>query len=201
GHLRRMRWRKKQSWASTPRLSGGFNKMQRLRPSHKRLSYINDSKRRCVSLFMRAEWLQNLASPCSYPVPLPIDPTRSTLPPVAQFLAEAALQRQTALLGLDKQKPVAAPAPLPVADPSAPPPSVNAPSPPAGPLPTPADEASFSPQARAQLAAGFDPRRGGVADGRLPGSRGDGALPGVPPAPRTSTGASAATAASGAAWP
>jgi len=133
---------------------------------------------------------------------LPIDPNRSTLPPVAQFLAEAALQRQSALLGLDKQKPIAAPAPLPIADPSAPPPSVHSPSPPGGPLPTPADEASISSQAREQLAAGFDPRRGSVADGRLPGSRGDGALRGAPPAPpTTSTGASAATAVSGAAWP
>ncbi len=132
---------------------------------------------------------------------LPIDPSRSSLPPVAQFLAEAALQRQSALLGLDKQKPVAAPSPLPIADPSAPPPSVHSPSPPAGPLPTSADEASISPQAREQLAAGFDPRRGGVAGGRLPGSRGDGALRGAPPAPPTSTGASAATAAGGAAWP
>ena len=132
---------------------------------------------------------------------LPIDPTRSALTPVAQFLAEAASQRQSALLGLDKPKPVAAPAPLLGVDPSAPPPSVHSPSPPAGPLPAPADEASFSPQAREQLAAGFDPRRGGVADGRLQGSRGDGALPGAPPAPPTSTGAQAATAASGAAWP
>lgn len=40
-----------------------------------------------------------------------------------------------------------------------------------------------------------------MADGRLQGSRGDGALPGAPPAPPTSTGAQAATAASGAAWP
>jgi hypothetical protein len=135
---------------------------------------------------------------------LPIDPTRSALPPVAQFLAEAASQRQSALLGLDKQKPIPAPAPLPIADPSAPPPSVHSPSPPGGPLPTPADEASISPQAREQLAAGFDPRRGGVADGRLPGARGDGALRGAPPAAPNSTGASAATAvtaAGGAAWP
>jgi len=41
---------------------------------------------------------------------LPIDPSRNALPPVAQFLAEAALQRQSALLGLDKPTP--APAPL-----------------------------------------------------------------------------------------
>ena len=45
---------------------------------------------------------------------LPIDPSRNALPPVAQFLAEAALQRQSALLGLDKPTP--APAPLPTAD-------------------------------------------------------------------------------------
>ena len=39
---------------------------------------------------------------------LPIDPTRNALPPVAQFLAEAASQRQAVLLGLDNPKPVAA---------------------------------------------------------------------------------------------
>ena len=41
---------------------------------------------------------------------LPIDPSRTALPPVAQFLAEAALQRQTALLGLDKPKHITQPA-------------------------------------------------------------------------------------------
>jgi hypothetical protein len=139
---------------------------------------------------------------------LPIDPSRSALPPVAQFLAEAALQRQSALLGLDKSKPVAAPAPLPGADPSAPPPSVSSPSPPAGPLPAPADKASISPQAREQLAAGFDPR-GGAANGSLQGARGDGALRVAPPALPGGTpaapGSAAASAASsgvgGAAWP
>lgn len=88
---------------------------------------------------------------------LPIDPSRNALPPVAQFLAEAALQRQSALLGLDKPTP--APAPLPTADPSAPSPTPTSPSPPAGPLPAPADKASISAQAREQLGAGFDPRR------------------------------------------
>ena len=139
---------------------------------------------------------------------LPIDPTRSALPPVAQFLAEAASQRQSALLGLDKPKPVAAPSPLPGADPSAPPPSVASPSPPAGPLPTPADKASISPQAREHLAAGFDPRGGG-ANGSLQGARGDGALRAAPPAlpsgaPATSGSAAASAAASGVggtAWP
>ncbi|WP_010465342.1 hypothetical protein [Acidovorax radicis] len=61
-------------------------------------------------------------------MPLPIDPSRSALPPVAQFLAEAALQRQSALLGLDKPTP--APAPLPTADPSAPPPHTHLAQPP-----------------------------------------------------------------------
>lgn len=142
---------------------------------------------------------------------LPIDPTRSALPPVAQFLAEAALQRQSALLGLDKPKPVAAPSPLPGADPSAPRPSVSSPSPPAGPLPAPADKASISPQGREQLAAGFD-LRGGAANGGLQGARGDAALlrtapPALPsgaPAASQSSGSvttSGASALGGAAWP
>ena len=146
---------------------------------------------------------------------LPIDPSRTALPPVAQFLAEAALQRQTALLGLDKPKPAAptAAAPLHTADPSAPPPSVTSPSPPGGSLPTPADEASISPQAREQLAAGFDPRRAGGADGNWPGTRGEGAgraasagasalLPrGAPTAASANAAASAASATGGTAWP
>lgn len=143
---------------------------------------------------------------------LPIDPSRTALAPVAQFLAEAALQRQTALLGLDKPKS-AAPAPLPTADPSAPPPSVTSPSPPGGPLPTPADQASISPQAREQLAAGFDPRRAGGADGNWPGARGEGAgraasagasalLPrGATTAAPANAAASAASAMGGTAWP
>lgn len=144
---------------------------------------------------------------------LPIDPTRTALPPVAQFLAEAASQRQAALLGLNT-KPVTAPAPLPGADPSAPPPSVMSPSPPAGPLPTSANTTNISPQAREQLAAGFDPRGGGLANGGVQGARGDGsglrpatpALPGGAPATALPAGAAAtATAASSgvgaAAWP
>lgn len=144
---------------------------------------------------------------------LPIDPSRTALPPVAQFLAEAALQRQTALLGLDKPKPSApaAPAPLPPTDPSASPPSVSSPSPPGGPLPAPADKASISPQAREQLAAGFDPRRAGAADSSLRGAAGQGslrpALPGLSSGPLVAAGpASAATPAAssgvgGIAWP
>lgn len=142
---------------------------------------------------------------------IPIDLSRSALPPVAQFLAEAALQRQSALLGPDRPQPVAAPAPLSGADPSAPPPSVASPSPPAGPLPTPADKASISPQAREQLAAGFDPRGGGAANSGLQGARGDGALRAAPPAlpsgaqaasqPSGSATTSGAPALGGAAWP
>ena len=142
---------------------------------------------------------------------LPIDPSRSPLPPVAQFLAEAALQRQLSLLGLDKSRP-AAPAPLPTADPSAPPPSVTSPSPPGGPLPIPADQARISPQAREQLAAGFEPRRGGGADGSVKGPRGEGAARAAPPgssalARGATTAApapaapSAASATGDAAWP
>ncbi|MFN3439406.1 MAG: hypothetical protein ACK41V_17030 [Acidovorax sp.] len=140
---------------------------------------------------------------------LPIDPSRSALPPVAQFLAEAALQRQSALLGLEKPKPIAAPSPLPGADPSAPPPSVSSPSPPAGPLPTPADKASISPQAREQLAAGFDPRGASAANGSLQGARGEGALRAAPPAlpsgapaaPGSAAASAVASGVGGAAWP
>jgi hypothetical protein len=145
---------------------------------------------------------------------LPIDTSRSALAPVAQFLAEAALQRQTALLGLDKPKPAAAPAPLPTVDPSAPPPTATSPSPPGGPLPTPADKASISPQAREQWAAGFDPRgggSGGAVHGSVRGTSGDGAPRAAPAGlPRGSSAAaqpsgaaatSGATALGGTAWP
>lgn len=141
----------------------------------------------------------------------PIDPSRTALPPVAQFLAEAALQRQSALLGLEKQKPVAAPAPtLPAVDASAPPPSVTSPRPPAGPLQSPADRASISPQAREQLGAAFDPRRAGsdgnVAGRPLPASAQGGprvaSLPLPTGAPAAAAAAPAATSATGAAaWP
>ena len=142
-------------------------------------------------------------------MPLPIDPTRSTLPPVAQFLAEVALQRQTGLLGLDKT-PGAAPAPLPLTDPSAPPPSATSPSPPGGPLPAPADKASISAQAREQLGAGFEPSRGALgasgAQGGGPGARLSGSAAAPLPLPSTLTGtgaarAQAAATVAGATWP
>ena len=127
---------------------------------------------------------------------LPIDPSRSALPPVAQFLAEAALQRQAALLGPDRPQPVAAPAPFSGADPSAPPPSVSSPSPPAGPLPAPADKASISPQARAQLGAVFDPRGGGAQTGVV-GAQGGGVGLRPPAPPVLPGGAQAAPPSSG----
>ena len=93
---------------------------------------------------------------------LPIDPSRSALPPVAQFLAEAALQRQSSLLGADKAGAVSAS----IADTLSPQPTAQSSA--AAPVPhvsTPAvpDKASISAQAREQLGAGFDPRGGAVA--------------------------------------
>lgn len=99
---------------------------------------------------------------------VPIDPTRGALPPVAQFLAEAALQRQSSLLGLDKPRTAPAAA-AHSADPSAPQPTATSPSPAAEPLiapaPSPADKDSISPRAREPLGAGFEPRGSGVNQG------------------------------------
>lgn len=119
----------------------------------------------------------------------PIDPSRpGALPPVAQFLAEAALQRQAALLGTDKAAPARAPFPLGDATPPAPP---AAPVPGAAPAPTPApaDKASISPQARGPLGAGFDPRgnaatatAGAAARSPLPAALAPGSPVAAPPA-------------------
>lgn len=140
-------------------------------------------------------------------MPGPIDPSRSAaLPPVAQFLAEAALQRQSSLLGLDKPATLAA---RPSADPAAPPPTPTSPHTGAPPLPTPApaDKASISAQAREQLGAGFDPRRAGAeAAGTSSAGRGvAGAARSQVALPSASAPAVAAptanSAASAAAWP
>lgn len=134
----------------------------------------------------------------------PIDPPRGALPPVAQFLAEAASQRQAALLGLDG-KPGTAPATFPTAvDPGA-----AAPAAPAthAALAAAPDQASISPQARAQLAAGFaDPRARGAADGGGPGAHPGSALRAAPPGLASAAAAGqapvlAAPAVHGAAWP
>ena len=137
---------------------------------------------------------------------LPIDPSRSALPPVAQFLAEAALQRQTSLLGADKAG-AASPS---IADTLSPQP--NAQSLTASPVPntpTPAvpDKASISAQAREQLGAGFDPRGGAVAG---QSTRAGGASLVPLPSPLTAApaaqgaapaGAQLAAPVAGAAWP
>ena len=82
-------------------------------------------------------------------MPVNLDPPRGPLPAVAQALAEAALQRQSSLLGTDREGV------LPAARaPASPLPSMpQAPVPPAPPLPAGADHVSLSPQARDSLAA------------------------------------------------
>ena len=138
---------------------------------------------------------------------LPIDPSRSTLPPVAQFLAEAASQRQSSLLGADK---AGAASPL-IADTLSPQPtaqSLTASPVPNTPTPAVPDKASISAQAREQLGAGFDPRGGAVAG---QGARAGGAslvpLPSPLAASPAAQGASPTRAQqlagpiAGAAWP
>lgn len=80
-------------------------------------------------------------------MPVNLDPPRGPLPPVVQALAEAALQRQSALLDTDRAGAVPAPAPAFPTPPGAP----QAPVPPAPPLPVGADQVSLSPQARSSL--------------------------------------------------
>ena len=140
-------------------------------------------------------------------MPGPIDPSRSAaLPPVAQFLAEAALQRQASLLGLDKAS--ALPGAKPGADPAAPPPTSTSPPVGAPPLPVPADKASISDRAREQLGAGFDPRRPGAertpagAPRATDAQRGPGAAPlPLPAGAPAVAGPAASSAAGAAAWP
>lgn len=125
-------------------------------------------------------------------------PPRGPLPPVAQVLAEAALQRQSALLG---PPGAGGTSPLPGAADTA-----AVPTPLAVPVsvPEPAEQAHISPQARAPLGAGFDPRNAAQA----PGSpRAAGPLP-TAAAPQPRGGAAAALLAGapraapvGQAWP
>ncbi|MFN7856675.1 MAG: hypothetical protein ACK5OA_08890, partial [Acidovorax sp.] len=94
---------------------------------------------------------------------VPIEPSRSASamppvaqPPVAQLLAEAALQRQSALLGADTPRAGQPPA-LPTGQPT---PGAPAAMPlPAAPGPRAADTPRISPQAREQFGAGFDLQR------------------------------------------
>ena len=140
----------------------------------------------------------------------PIDSSsRTGLPPVAQFLAEAALQRQASLLGLDKagatlgQRPGDPPAlPVPAASPI-----------PVPPQPVLADKASISAQAREQLGVAFDPRRGaaeaaqggvsqaGASAGSALRPLAPSPLPVGAPASVEPAGASATSATGSAAWP
>jgi len=109
-----------------------------------------------------------------------LDPPRGPLPSVAQVLAEAALQRQGALLGADREGALPARVPDFPAPPGAPPP--QAPVPPTVPLPVGADQVSLSPQARGSFAAS----QAGLAAGPgtpvpTPGSPGaPAAVPGRP---------------------
>ncbi|MFY3383914.1 hypothetical protein [Paracidovorax sp. MALMAid1276] len=137
----------------------------------------------------------------------PIDSPRSAqLPPVAQFLAEAALQRQAALLGQDK---AALPQPArPGADAAGPPSPPSVSPPPGGlplPTPAPADRASISAQAREQLGAGFDARRAGADSGAAGAARAGGGQRSQPqPLPALgapSVAAAPVAGASAAAWP
>ncbi len=90
-------------------------------------------------------------------------PPRGPLPPVAQVLAEAALQRQSALLG---PPGAGGTMPLPGApDPAAPPVAVTTQLAVPVSVPVPAEQAHISPQARAPLGAGFDPRNAALAPG------------------------------------
>jgi hypothetical protein len=104
-----------------------------------------------------------------------VDPPRNPLPPVAQVLAEAALQRQNMLLGTDRAPAVPTPARGPASG-GAPPGSVPAPAQPgaAPPLPPAAGErVSISPQARQSL----DGATGEAAARAMAGGAGRAAAP------------------------
>lgn len=127
----------------------------------------------------------------------PIDPPRTPLAPVMRVLAEAALQRQNALLGADGKG-----APSPVPFPEVPPPPGVVVALPAAvlrpPLPVAADRVSLSEQGREGL-------RGDRAAGSSGGSTArDGAAPSLR-LPDASRGMAAAAAAvsgpAAAAWP
>jgi len=118
-------------------------------------------------------------------MPVNLDPPRGPLPPVAQVLAEAALQRQNTLLGTDRAGAVPAPAPAFPLPPGAP----QAPVPPALPLPVAVDQVHLSAQARGSLATPSGP----VTGPGLPPSAGTPAAPsalaGSPATPAGTAGA------------
>lgn len=118
-------------------------------------------------------------------MPVNLDPPRGPLPPVVQALAEAALQRQNALLGTDREGAVPAQTPAFPAPPGAPP----APAPQSRPLPVGADQVSLSAQARSSLAS----PSGAVIGPGQPLATGTSASP-APPAPPGSRANPAGTA-------
>ena len=127
-------------------------------------------------------------------------PPRGPLPPVAQVLAEAALQRQSSLLG--PQAPGGtAPLPRAVVPPGVP--SLPVPAAVPAPLPASADQAHISQQARAPLGAGFEPRNAAQVPAN---ARAANLLPGAAVLPPRSGAAAALsgpsqTGATAGAWP
>lgn len=165
----------------------------------------NALRRHCAPALSAA---QNGSGPYPPRMSRPIEPPRSALPPIAQFLAEAAAQRLAALPGM-----AAKPGTSPAAFPAPAEPGAALPAPPQ-PLPAAAaalaDKASFSAQARAQLAAGFvDPRAGagarngarGTAAGGAPRAGLPGLTSGTPAGSTPGSAAASASALRGAAWP
>lgn len=136
---------------------------------------------------------------------LQVDPPRNPVPPVAQVLAEAALQRQNMLLGTGQKAPVP-----PAADGSSPavpgvsPGVVPPPLPTGAPVPAATERVSISPEARQSLegtgGAAGDARTGRAAQGAA--AAGASALPSSSAAPGVRAPAAAsASVLPPAAWP
>lgn len=132
-----------------------------------------------------------------------VDRPRSTPPPLAQALAEAALQRQSLLLGSGREgaAPMQAPDGAPPAGAY---PQANA-QPPLPSIPTPADRVSLSPVAQQSLGGSPGPA-GGVAPGAqsaIAGQAGPGLGAGAPAATLATGSATRAVAAPSAPalWP
>lgn len=133
-----------------------------------------------------------------------VDPPRNPLPPVAQVLAEAALQRQNMLLGTGQKAPVppAVDGSIP-AVPGVPPGAVPPPLPTGAPVPVAAERVSISPEARQSLqgsgGAAGDARTTRAAQGTA--SAGAPALPASSAASGVRAPAVAALVLPAMAWP
>jgi hypothetical protein len=140
-------------------------------------------------------------------MPIPVDSSRSPLPPVAQVLAEAALQRQNMLLGTGQK----APAPLPADGagptlPGVPPGAVPPPLPIGAPVPAATERVSISPEARQSLQgagnAPGDARTARAAHGPAASSTPAAATAkDAPPGVRPSATAAATAVQAASAWP